>query len=133
MQNVLHIVSAAVIVVLLLVSLIIMSNTIKLAMYDRREEISIMKMVGATNGFIRLPYIVEGFTLGMLSATAAFFLEWLLYDGMLSKIQELDTLRLFQFVPFETLLWPMIGTFFAAGLFVSIFGSWTSIRKFMNV
>ena len=62
-QDVLHIVSYAVIAVLLVVSLLIISNTVKLAMYDRRDEIAIMKMVGATNGFIRLPFVVEGFTL----------------------------------------------------------------------
>ena len=64
-QSVLHIVSYAVIAVLLVVSLLIISNTVKLAMYDRKDEIAIMKMVGATNGFIRLPFIVEGFTLGV--------------------------------------------------------------------
>ena len=67
-QEVLHIVSFAVIAVLLVVSLLIISNTVKLAMYDRKNEIAIMKMVGATNGFIRLPFVVEGFTLGMLGA-----------------------------------------------------------------
>ena len=74
-QNVLHMVSAAVIVVLLIVSLLIISNTVKLAMYDRKDEIAIMKMVGATNGFIRLPFVVEGFTLGMMGAILAFGLE----------------------------------------------------------
>ena len=133
LEKVLHIASAAVISVLLVVSLLIISNTVKLAMYDRRDEISIMKMVGATNGFIRLPYVVEGFTLGMLGAILAFLLEWLLYDLLLARLAEVDTLKLFTFVPFETLLWPMIATFVAAGLFVGIVGSWTSIRKFMDV
>ena len=55
--------SIAVIAILLVVSLLIISNTVKLAMYDRKDEIAIMKMVGATNGFIRLPFIVEGFSL----------------------------------------------------------------------
>lgn len=133
LEKVLHIASAAVISVLLVVSLLIISNTVKLAMYDRRDEISIMKMVGATNGFIRLPYVVEGFTLGMLGAIIAFLLEWLLYDLLLARLNEVDTLKLFNFVPFETLLWPMIAVFVAAGLFVGIVGSWTSIRKFMDV
>ena len=133
LKSVLQIASVAVIAVLLLVSLLIISNTVKLAMYDRRDEIAIMKMVGATNGFIRLPYVVEGFTLGMIGAGAAFGLEWLLYDLLLRKLQEVDTLNLFSFVPFETLLIPMICTFAAAGLFVGIVGSWTSIRKFMDV
>ena len=62
-RNVLSIVSACIAAVLLIVSLIIISNTIKLAMFDRREEIAIMRMVGATNGFIRLPFVVEGFIL----------------------------------------------------------------------
>ena len=133
LQDVLHVVSFVVIGVLLVVSLLIISNTVKLAMYDRREEISIMKMVGATNGFIRLPFVVEGFLLGMLGAALAFGLEWLLYDAMVTKVAIIDTLRLFQFVPFADLLMPMVTTFAAAGLFVGIIGSWTSIRKFMDV
>ena len=133
LQNVLHIVSVAVVGILLLVSLLIISNTVKLAMYDRREEIATMKMVGATNSFIRLPYVVEGFTLGMVGAGLAFGLEWLLYDMLLSRLESIDTLQLLEFVPFQELLLPMISTFLAAGLFVGVVGSWTSIRKFMDV
>jgi cell division transport system permease protein len=132
-QSVLHIVSVAVIAVLLVVSLLIISNTVKLAMYDRRDEIAIMKMVGATNGFIRLPFVVEGFSLGMIGAILAFGLEWLGYDAMLNKISSVDALQLFNFVPFQELLLPMVATFAAAGMFVGIVGSWTSIRKFMDV
>ena len=132
-QNVLHMVSAAVIVVLLIVSLLIISNTVKLAMYDRKDEIAIMKMVGATNGFIRLPFVVEGFTLGMMGAILAFGLEWVGYDALLQKIAAVDALQLFNFVPFQELLIPMVIVFAAAGMFVGIVGSWTSIRKFMNV
>jgi cell division transport system permease protein len=132
-QNMLQIVSVAVIAVLLVVSLLIISNTVKLAMYDRRDEISIMKMVGATNAFIRLPFVVEGFTLGMLGAALAFGVEWLMYDALLANLAAIDTLHLFSFVPFTELLLPMIITFVGAGLFVGILGSWTSIRKFMDV
>ena len=132
-QNVLHMVSAAVIVVLLIVSLLIISNTVKLAMYDRKDEIAIMKMVGATNGFIRLPFVVEGFTLGMMGAILAFGLEWVGYDALIQKIAAVDALQLFNFVPFQKLLIPMVIVFAAAGMFVGIVGSWTSIRKFMNV
>lgn len=132
-QNVLHMVSAAVIVVLLVVSLLIISNTVKLAMYDRKDEIAIMKMVGATNGFIRLPFVVEGFTLGMMGAILAFGLEWVGYDALIQKIAAVDALQLFNFVPFQELLIPMVIVFAAAGMFVGIVGSWTSIRKFMNV
>ena len=132
-QQVLHIVSIAMIAVLLVISLLIISNTVKLAMYDRRDEIFIMKMVGATNGFIRLPFIVEGFTLGMIGAVLAFGLEWVAYDALVQKISQVDALKLFTFVPFENLLVPMLIVFGAAGLFVGVVGSWTSIRKFMDV
>ena len=133
MQRILQVVSIAIIAVLLVVSLLIISNTVKLAMYDRRDEIAIMKMVGATNGFIRLPFLVEGFILGMLGAGIAFGLEWVMYNMMLQKLVELDTLKLLTFVPFDELLMPMVATFSITGFFVGVVGSWTSIRKFMDV
>ena len=132
-QSVLHIVSYAVVAVLLVVSLLIISNTVKLAMYDRKDEIAIMKMVGATNGFIRLPFIVEGFTLGMIGAVLAFGLEWVGYDALVQRVSGVDSLQLFSFVPFQELLIPMVVVFAGAGMFVGIVGSWTSIRKFMDV
>lgn len=132
-QNVLNIASVALMAMLLVISLLIISNTIKLAMYDRKDEIAIMKMVGATNSFIRLPFIVEGFTLGMIGAVLAFGLEWVMYDTLVERMTAVDALRLFTFVPFLDLLIPMVATFGAAGLFVGIVGSWTSIRKFMDV
>ncbi len=133
-EQVLQVVSVGIIAVLLVVSLLIISNTVKLAMYDRRDEIAIMKMVGATNGFIRFPFMIEGFLLGMTGAVAAFGLEWLMYDALVKKVDELEgTLELFQFVPFEELVLPMAIVFASAGLFVGVVGSWTSIRKFMDV
>ncbi len=133
LQQVLHVASYAIIAVLLAVSLLIISNTVKLAMYDRKDEIAIMKMVGATNGFIRRPFVVEGFTLGMVGAALAFGMEWGMYDAMVAEISAVDSLNLFTFVPFQELLIPMIAVFVSAGLFVGVVGSWTSIRKFMNV
>ena len=133
-QQVLQIASVAVIAALLLVSLLIISNTVKLAMYDRRDEIAIMKMVGATNGFIRLPFIVEGFALGMVGAAIAFALEWVMYDTIMLEIEREATLsKLVSLAPFDELLIPMVTIFAGAGLFVGIVGSWTSIRKFMDV
>lgn len=132
-QSVLHLVSIAIIAVLLVVSMLIISNTVKLAMYDRKDEIAIMKMVGATNGFIRLPFVVEGFTLGTTGAILAFGLEWLGYDALVQKVESIDALQLFHFVDFQELLLPMVIVFAAAGMFVGILGSWTSIRKFMDV
>ena len=133
LQNVLQVVSVGIIYVLLVVGLLIISNTVKLALYDRKDEIGIMKMVGATNGFIRLPFVVEGFTLGMSGAAIAFGMEWFLYDTLVKKVEEVDALQLFNFVPFTQLLLPMIATFVVAGLFVGVLGSWVSIRKFLDV
>jgi len=132
-SNVLGLVSTGIIAILLIVSLLIISNTVKLAMYDRKNEIAIMKMVGATNGFIRFPFVVQGFFLGILGAGLAFLAEWFLYDGLVKKIAQVDALGLFNFVPFQQLLVPMIVVFGAAGLFVGIFGSISAIRKFMDV
>ena len=132
-QDVLHMVSVAVIAVLLVVSLLIISNTVKLAMYDRKDEIAIMKMVGATNGFIRLPFVVEGFSLGMLGAALAFGIEWVMYDTMVARIAAVDSLKLFSLVPFQELLIPMVVTFAAAGMFVGLVGSGSSIARFMDV
>ena len=132
-QDVLHMVSVAVIAVLLVVSLLIISNTVKLAMYDRKDEIAIMKMVGATNAFIRLPFQVEGFTLGMIGSVLAFGLEWVGYDYMIQRIGAVDSLQLFSFVSFQELLMPMMVVFGGAGVFVGLVGSGTVIRTFMDV
>ena len=129
----LGLVSTGIIAILLIVSLLIISNTVKLAMYDRKNEIAIMKMVGATNGFIRFPFVVQGFFLGIIGAALAFLAEWGLYDGLVKKIAQVDALGLFNFVPFQELLLPMVLVFAAAGLFVGIFGSISAIRKFMDV
>lgn len=133
LEDVLNIIFAVILVGLGAVSLVIISNTVKISVYDRRDEIGIMKMVGATNGFIRLPFVVEGLTLGMVGAGTAFGLEWLLYDVLVKKIESMDTLQMFSFVPFQQLLVPMVCIFAATGFLVGVLGSWSSIKKFMNV
>ena len=132
-QRILNIASVAIILVLLVVSLFMISNTIKLAMYDRRDEIAIMKMIGATNRFIRFPYFVEGFLIGVISGAAAFFIEWGLYDLLATRITQMQSMQLFNIVPFQEVFLPMVLTFGAAGLFVGMFGSVMSIRKFLDV
>lgn len=132
-ERVVQFVSIAIIALLLVVSLFIISNTVKLAMYDRKEEIAIMKMVGATNGFIQLPFVVQGFILGAFSAIISFLIEWGIYDFLVAKIAEVDAMQLFQFVPFGQIVWIMVATYAVSGLFVGIFGSVMSIRKFLNV
>ena len=133
LQKVLNIASAVIIAVLFVVSLLIISNTVKLAMYSRSEEIAIMKMVGATNSFIRLPFVVEGFILGMLGAVIAFFLEWGLYDFLQAKIAVVDTLRLFQIVPFAEVIELVAISYALTGFAVGVVGSLLSIRKVLKV
>ena len=133
LQKVLNIASMVIIIVLFVVSLFIISNTVKLAMYSRSEEIAIMKMVGATNSFIRLPFVVEGFILGMLGAVIAFFLEWGLYDFLQAKIAAVDTLRLFQIVPFAEVIELVAISYALTGFAVGVVGSLLSIRKFLKV
>ena len=132
-QNVLNIASLVIVTVLFVVSLFIISNTVKLAMYSRSEEIAIMKMVGATNAFIRLPFVVEGFIIGIIAAAAAFFLEWGLYDFVLTKIQQLDTLKLFVLTPFTDVIEIVAIAYALTGFLVGVFGSLLSIRKFLKV
>lgn len=119
--------------VLLFVTMVIIFNTVKLATHERREEIAIMKMVGATNGFIRCPFVVEGMTLGFTGALAALGAEWLLYDTLMEKVSKMDTLKMFKLVPFSEMLVMVAAVFTVAGLFVGIVGGWISIRKFLEV
>lgn len=121
------------IVVLLVVSLFIMSNTIKLTTFDRKDEIAIMKMVGATDGFIRWPFVYEGLLLGCFSAVIAFFLQWGLYVGISAGIGASDTLQLLDILPFTELWAPVLGIFVLVGLLVGIVGSLMAIRKFLRV
>ena len=79
-RNVVSAVSMILVIVLVIVSVFIMANTIKLASFSRREEIAIMKMVGASNWFIRFPFFVEGFVLGVMGGLLGFLLEWGIYD-----------------------------------------------------
>ena len=132
-QRVLNVASMAIIAVLFVVSLFIISNTVKLSMYGRKEEIAIMKMVGATNSFIRLPFVVEGFILGVLGAAIAFFLEWGLYDFVGAKIAAIDTLQLVTVVPFTEVIEIVALAYAVTGFFVGVFGSVLSIRKFLRV
>ena len=132
-QRVLNIASSIIIVVLFVVSLFIISNTVKLSMYDRKDEIGIMKMVGATNHFICLPFIVEGFILGFIGAVVAFFLEWGLYNFLSGSISRIDTLSLFTFVPFIDVIELVAIVYALTGFAVGVLGGLLSIRKFLDV
>lgn len=132
-QRVLNIASAIIITVLFVVSMLIISNTVKLAMYDRKDEIGIMKMVGATNGFIRWPFVVEGFILGFLAAVIAFFMQWGLYNLLGTRITAADSLNLIHLVPFIDVIEIVAICYAVVGFVVGVFGSVLSIRKFLKV
>lgn len=132
-RNVISIVSLALIVILGFVSLFIMSNTIKLATYGRREEIAIMKMVGASNSFIRCPFIVEGLVLGVVGGGLAFLAQWGLYAALEAKIVESLGISFVEIVPFVQ-VWPFVLiTFLAVGILVGAVGGVIAIRNYLKV
>ena len=132
-RNVVSVVSLALIVILVFVSLFIMSNTIKLATFGRREEIAIMKMVGASNSFIRCPFVVEGLILGVVGGGLAFLAQWGLYTALESKITSSLAISFVNIVPFSE-LWPFVlAVFIAVGVIVGAFGGAIAIRNYLKV
>ena len=132
-RNVAGVVCVVLIAVLFIVSVFIIANTIKLTTFDRRDEIAIMKMVGATNGFIRWPFVYEGFLLGLFSAVIGFFLQWGLYEAVARSVATNDTINLINVVPFES-MWTYVAIVFAgAGMLIGVGGSLSAIRKFLQV
>ena len=132
-RNVATVVCVALIAILFVVSVFIISNTIKLTTFDRRDEIAIMRMVGATNGFIRWPFVYEGFLFGILGAVIAFFLQWGLYEAVARGVANNDTLQLIRIIPFEQLWAPVAEVFAGAGIIIGVGGSLSAIRKFLQV
>ena len=130
-QHVFNIVALAMVVGLAVISIFIISNTVKLAMFARREEISIQKIVGATNWFIRWPFVIEGMVLGLLAGGLAFLAEWGLYTELYNIVS--GVIPYFQLLPFESVRWLVLGVYCGAGVLFGIGGSVTSIRKFMDV
>lgn len=92
-----------------------------------------MKMVGATDGFIRWPFVYEGLLLGLIGAAVAFGLQWLLYAAVAQGIESSDTMQLLRVVPFDDIWLPVAAVFAAVGLLVGVGGSLTAIRKFLRV
>lgn len=122
-------VSGWVIALLLLVSLFIISNTIKLTVYNRRLEVRIMKSVGATNTFIRIPFMVEGVVLGLFSGAAAFGLLYYVY-GRLAGMFTFGVLG--KPVAFSAHAVPLLLGFAAAGVLVGAVGSAISVSRYLK-
>jgi cell division transport system permease protein len=131
LRNAVQYISFGIIILLLIVSLFIISNTIKVTMFSRRLEISIMKSVGATNRFIRWPFIVEGVLIGIISGVLSTLAIWGVYVlgiryltaavGIAGKGVDIK-----EYLPL------LLGAFLILGIFTGIFGSASSIRKYLK-
>lgn len=115
---------------LLVIALVIVSNTIRVTMYSRKLEISIMKAVGATNAFIRTPFVVEGMVLGLLSAGIASGLLYFVYRAVIDAIR--DGLNMDYVVPFRDFAWQVFGLFAVIGVLAGLLGSSIMISKYLR-
>jgi len=132
LRNIVSWVSFILIAILLAISLFIMTNTIKLATYERREEIAIMKMVGATNSFIRWPFVFEGFILGLTGALLAFLAIMGLYGLAAGRVLEFEA-GFFQLVQFSTVSVPIFILFTGIGFGVGVGGSGFALNRYLKV
>ena len=132
-RNVATVLATALVLMLAAVSLFIISNTIRLATFARREEIAIMKMCGATNGFIRWPFVFEGLILGLLGAVIAFLFQWGIYTAIYRAVVEHGAIGLFPLVHFRDIWDSVLGVFALAGALIGACGSGLAIRRFLQV
>ncbi len=123
--------STVLVVFLLIITFLIVYNTVKMAIYSRRTEINIMKYVGATDTFIRIPYIIEIFILGFSASVIAFFSQWLIYDivilAALKNLAIFTPLSFFSFVPL------LIASYLLATVLFAIFGTLFPMRRYLRV
>ena len=130
-----RLVTFVILVILVFISIFIITNTIKLTVHARRKEISIMKYVGATNGFIRWPFIVEGIIIGLISALITVFIVGLVYNGATNNLIQSSVfkqlnLKLYTFSDMFNML---LLTYIALGAGIGIIGSSISMRKYLEV
>jgi len=127
----------AVVAVLAIVSIVVINNTIKITVFNRRKEIGIMKLVGATNGFIRFPFFVEGVTSGLIAAVIASGVVCGSYYGLCRWYMEnpsnLSQMFGGQLVPLTEVWYYIVGGFALLGFVLCGIGTATSIRKHLNV
>ncbi len=127
--------SVGVIGLLMLVSLFIISNTVRITMFSRRLEISIMKSVGATNGFIRWPFVIEGVLLGIISACLSLGAVWGIYEfskksivSMLGGVMGIGH----SLAEFKDYIFLLLGAFLIIGILSGVIGSMVSIRRYLK-
>ena len=120
-------------VVWLVVSIFIISNTIKLAVYSNKREIFIMRYIGATNKFIKKPFVIEGAIMGIVSALISFMLISIAYVVIYARIPKVgSSLGVFGFIPYTSLWWMILAIYIVLGLFIGILGSSISIKKYLK-
>ena len=112
-------------------SVFIIYNTIRLATVARRKEINIMKFVGATNWFIRWPFIIEGLIIGAIAATLSYFGSWYIYTYFVDNV--FAGINIVKLLDFESIKGLLILIFYGTGLFIGIAGSSLAIRKYLRV
>lgn len=131
--NFIQMAAIVIMVFLIIVSIVVVSNTIKLTVFNRSREISIMKYVGATNWFIRGPFLVEGIIIGLLSAGVSLGLCVLAYSKVIDLIgNDLFTIMSTPMVPVEFMVVNMAWIFGALGVSIGACGSIISMRKFLD-
>lgn len=120
--------------VMLIVSIFIISNTIKLAVYSNKREIFIMKYIGATDKFIRKPFIVEGAILGLTSAIISFIIISIAYVLIYARVPKIgSSLGVFGFMSYSSLWYQVLIIYILLGLIIGVLGSMISIKKYLKV
>ncbi len=131
-RNAVTYISIGIVAILFFVSLFIVSNTIRITIYNRRLEISIMKAVGATNSFIRWPFIVEGILLGLFSALLGLGLQYGVYSIASIWLGNILSMLGGQAVSFLDYIWLLFGIFAFIGVVIGAFGSIISLNKYLK-
>ena len=133
--NGIRIISGIILILLIVISIFIIANTIKLTVHARRKEISIMKYVGATNGFIRWPFIVEGVIIGIVSAIISILILGVSYNFVVGKIltSTIATQIGISLLTFSDVFALVITVYLALGIGIGILGSVISMRKYLEV
>ena len=133
--NGIKIATAAILVLLIFISMFIIANTIKLTVHARRKEISIMKYVGATNNFIRWPFIVEGIIIGVLSGALSIIIIGTIYNALLDPISGMlsSIMKDFSLLTFGELINSILLTYMGLGIGIGAIGSIISMRKYLKV
>ncbi|MCH5299762.1 MAG: ABC transporter permease [Ruminococcus sp.] len=128
-NNLVTTVSLWVVLALTIISLFIISNTIRMTMYSRRFEISIMKSVGATNSFVRIPFVIEGMLMGLISAVLSTVLLYFLYNGIMEVITNIIPMTS---IPIQNVIAIVAGAFVVSGMLIGALGGFISIRKYLK-